>query len=337
MSIHAARPQFWLFTILLAFVALAPGWAAADDDDRRRLRRPFDQMVVFGTSLSDPGNAFALTGCNLTPPGFGMEPQDLLIPDCPYAKGGNHFSNGPTWIEDLGRALGLARSVRPAFASSHFNASNYAVGGARARAVGSFHLAVQVDAFLADVRGRASADDLHVIEMGGNDVRDALALGGDPTVIGAAIGSIAQHIQILHAAGARKFLVWNAPNIALTPAVRAVAAASPGIPVLAAAEQLSLAFKLNLDAALSGLAALPGIEIVRFDAFTEVNRIVADPAKFGLQDVTTACIQPNVPPFQCRRPDRHLFWDGSHPTRAAHAITALLAGEALFSGLLLDD
>ena len=333
MTVHAVRAKFWLFSLLFASALLASGWADADD----RRFRPFDRIVVFGTSLSDPGNAFALTNCNLTPPDFGMEPQDLLIPECPYAKGGNHFSNGPTWIEDLGRALGLARSVRPAFASSSFNASNYAVGGARARAVGSFHLAVQVDAFLADVRGRASSDDLYVIEMGGNDVRDALALGGDATVIGAAIVSVAQHIQVLHAAGARKFLVWNAPNIALTPAVRAVAAASPGIPVLAAAEQLSLAFKLNLDAALSGLAALPGIEIVRFDAFTEVNGIVADPAKFGLQDVTTACIQPNVPPFQCRRPDRHLFWDGIHPTRAAHAITAVLAGKALLSGLLLDD
>jgi phospholipase/lecithinase/hemolysin len=335
MRAHAARAKFRLFSILLAVAAFAPGWAAADDGHGSR--RPFERIVAFGTSLSDPGNAFALTECKLTPPDFGMEPQDLLIPDCPYAKGGNHFSNGPTWIEDLARPLGLARSVRPAFAESHFHASNYAVGGARARAVGSFPLAAQVDAFLADVRGRAPADALYVVEMGGNDVRDALALGGDPAVIGAAIASIAQHIQILYGAGARKFLVWNVPNIALTPAVRAVAAASPGVPVLAAAEQLSLGFKVNLDAALSGLAALPDIQIVRFDAFTEITGIVAQPAKFGLRDVTTACIQPNVPPFQCRQPDRHLFWDGIHPTRAAHGITAVLAGKALFGQLLIDD
>lgn len=327
MNVHAMRAGLWLFSIWVAFIALAPGRAAADG------LRPFERIVAFGTSLSDPGNAFALTGCNLTPPDFGMEPQDLLIPECPYAKGGNHFSNGPTWIEDLGRALGAGRSVRPAFAESHSHASNYAVGGARARAVGSFHLAVQVDAFLADVRGRAPAGALYVIEMGGNDVRDALALGGDATVIGAAIGSIAQHIQILHAAGARKFLVWNAPNIALTPAVRAVAAASPGIPVLAAAEQLSLAFKLNLDGALAGLSALPGIEIVRFDAFTEINNIVANPGVFGLTDATTACLQPNIPPFRCHRPDRHLFWDGIHPTRAAHAITAALVFKGLAGAL----
>jgi outer membrane lipase/esterase len=337
MSVHAARAKFWLFSILLAVVALAPDWACAGD--RLGLHRPFDAIVVFGDSLSDPGNAFALTGENLSPPTYGMDtPEELLtlVPARPYAKGGNHFSNGPTWIEDLGRAIGHAASVRPAFAMNS-RGTNYAVGGATARVDGSFHLAVQVDAYLADVRGRASPDALHVVALGGNDVRDALRLGGDPTVIAAAIGSIAEHIQMLHAAGARKFLVWNAPNIALTPAVRAVAAASPGVPVLAAAEQLSLAFKQNLDATLAALSALPGIEIVPFDAFTELNQIAAQPAKFGLQDVTTACIQPNVPPFHCRRPDRHLFWDGIHPTRAAHAITAVLVGKALLSGLLLDD
>ena len=335
MKVHAARAKLWLVSILLGLVAFAPGWAAADG-----FRRPFDRIVVFGDSLSDPGNAFALTGEHLTPPSYGMTtPEDLLtlIPDFPYARGGNHFSNGPTWIEDLGRAIGLAASVRPAFAAGHGNATNYAVGGARARPVGAFHLAVQVDAFLADVRGRASSESLHVIEFGGNDVRDALALGGDPTVIAAAIGSIAAHIQILYSAGARKFLVWNSPNIAVTPAVRAIAAANPGVPVLAAATGLSVGFKENLDIALAGLrAALPGIEIVRFDAFTEINRIVANPAAFGLSDVTTACIKPNVPPFQCRNPDRHLFWDGIHPTRAGHAITALLVGKTLLVELLGD-
>ena len=336
MLVHAARAKFWLFSILLAFVALAPGWSAADD--RRGLHRPFDGIVVFGDSLSDPGNAFALTGQHLTPPSYGMDtPAELLtlIPDAPYAKGGNHFSNGPTWIEDVGKAIGLGASVGPAFAPGHPNATNYAVGGARARPVGSFHLDVQVGAFLADFPRGAPADTLFVVALGGNDVRDALQFA-DPTIIGAAIGSIANHIGILYGAGARKFLVWNSPNIAVTPAVRAVAAVTPGVDVLGAATALSFGFRQGLDATLAGLSAtLPGIEIVRFDAFTEINNIVANPAKFGLNDVTTACITPNVPPFQCRQPDRHLFWDGIHPTRAGHAIAAVRVGEALL--VLLDD
>jgi phospholipase/lecithinase/hemolysin len=332
MNVHSARAKSWLASILLAFVAFAPAWAAADG-----LRRPFDRIVVFGDSLSDPGNAFALTGQHLTPPTFGMTtPEALLtlVPDAPYAKGGNHFSNGPTWIEDLGGAIGLGASVGPAFAPGHPNASNYAVGGARARPVGDFHLAVQVNEFLGDVRGHAPSGSLYVIALGGNDVRDALQMA-DPSVVGAAIGSIAQHIQILYGAGARNFLVWNSPNIAVTPAVRAVAAVTPGVDVLGAATALSFGFRQGLDAALTHLrAALPGIDIVRFDAFTEINNIVANPARFGLNDVTTACITPNVPPFQCRQPDRHLFWDGIHPTRAGHAIAAVLVGKALVVELL---
>jgi phospholipase/lecithinase/hemolysin len=333
MSVHAARAKFRLFSILLAFIALTPAWASAAD----RLHRPFDRIVVFGDSLSDPGNAFALTGEHLTPPSYGMDtPAELLtlIPDAPYAKGGHHFSNGPTWIEDLGKSIGLGASVGPAFAPGHANATNYAVGGARARAVGSFHLAVQVGAFLADFPRGAPADALYVVALGGNDVRDALQ-SGNPAIIGDATGSIVENINDLHGAGARKFLVWNSPNIAVTPAVRAIAAVTPGVDVLGAAAGLSLAFKVNLDIALAGLrATLPGIEIMRFDAFTEINNIVANPAKFGLDDVATACITPNVPPFQCRRPDRHLFWDGIHPTRAGHAIAAVLVGKALAGSLV---
>src|SRR4051794_7489011 len=158
MSMHSVRAKSRLVSILLAFVALAPAWAAADGS-----RRPFDQIVVFGDSLSDPGNAFALTGEQLTPPSYGMDtPEELLtlVPSAPYAKGSHHFSNGPTWIEDLGKAIGLGASVGPAFAPGHPNASNYAVGGARARPVGDFHLAVQVNEFLGDVRGHAPSGAL---------------------------------------------------------------------------------------------------------------------------------------------------------------------------------
>ena len=129
--------------------------------------------------------------------------------------------------------------------------------------------------------------------------------------------------------------MWNSPNIAVTPAVRAVAAVTPGVDVLGAATALSFGFRQGLDATLAQLrAALPGIDIVRFDAFTEISNIIANPARFGLNDVTTACIKPNVPPFQCQQPDRHLFWDGIHPTRAGHAIAAVLVGKALVVELL---
>ncbi len=63
----------------------------------------YSRIVAFGDSLADPGNAFTLLQISAVPP---FEP----IPSAPYARGGHHFSNGATWVEQLGGTLGLLRS-----------------------------------------------------------------------------------------------------------------------------------------------------------------------------------------------------------------------------------
>ena len=281
---------------------------------------------MFGTSLSDSGNAFALRGGNSVPPDYSVDP--FLIPVAPYAKGGHHFSNGATWVEQFARPLGLAGSTRPALASSG-KGTNYAVASARAYDDGiNFNLSDQVDRFLQDFPAGAPSSALYVIEMGGNDLRDALVVasgGGNPAIIiGAALNAIAQNIQRLYLAGARDFLVWSAPDIGLTPAVRSI----PGGP--AGGGQLTAHFNANLDAIVGQLSeGLPGIHFTRLDVYAKLNSLVAQPQLFGLRNVTNACITPNNPPFACRHPDEFLFWDGIHPTKAAHAIIAKEAAEAL--------
>src|SRR5204863_1963226 len=162
-------------------------------------------IVVFGTSLSDPGNAFALVGDQSTPPDFMLNP--LLIPSAPYAKGGHHFSNGATWVEQFARSLGLGDSVQAALATTDPQVTNYAVGAARAYDDGiNFNLTRQVDTFLQRSGGAASPQSLYVIEMGSNDIRDAFqvyaSLGDGGPILTAALGSIAANIRKLHAAGA---------------------------------------------------------------------------------------------------------------------------------------
>lgn len=288
-------------------------------------QEPLSQIVIFGDSLSDTGNAFALQRIRNTPPAYSVD--RLLVPDDAYARGGHHFTNGATWAEDLARPLDLATDVGPAFRDANQFATNYAVGGARAANDGeNVDLSAQVQDFLEDFGNRAPANALYVIEIGGNDVRDALAAlltGQDPApVIGAGVASVGANIGALYASGARRFLIWNVANIGLTPAVRALDANfGPGI--AGAADALAQGFNANLGGALATLQqTLPGIEILEFDLYGEFNAIVANPAIFGLTDVVDACIAPNVPPFACTNADQYVFWDGIHPTKVVHAIIA---------------
>ena len=76
------------------------------------LGQPAEKLVVFGTSLSDSGNAFALVGGTNTPPDYLNDA--LLIPTAPYTRGGHHFTNGPTWIEQLARTLKAGVNAEPA-------------------------------------------------------------------------------------------------------------------------------------------------------------------------------------------------------------------------------
>jgi phospholipase/lecithinase/hemolysin len=302
----------WKVMILSILLLALPSWARAE--------AALSSIVVFGTSLSDPGNAFALTGAECTPPYKSLDMQ--LVPPAPYAKGGHHFSNGRTWIEQLAQSLGFSAYANPAFKDRSAKAANYAIGGARARAgSGSVSLYDEVGAFLYDAGGAAPSDALYVIEFGGNDIRDALLsaiVSGNPgTILPDAVGAIQDNIQSLYAAGARNFFVWNAPNIRMAPAIQMLPPQ-----VGAVAEMLSGNFNVGLSSLLNGLASLPGIKIMSFDANGVLGSLVNNPESFGLSSVDKACITPNAPPYECKNPDEFLFWDGIHPTRAIHAILA---------------
>ncbi len=288
------------------------------------LAGPPQRFVVFGDSLSDPGNAFVLTGDIAVPP-FS------LIPNAPYARGGLHFSDGATWVEQLSVFDDAIPSAGPALLHPVLF-SNYAVGGARARTRTPpeefFDLSRQVGQFADDFGPQAPADALYIVFVGGNDVRDALlALDPlDPTfatsfgIIDAAVDAIGANLLALHAAGAQSFLVANAPNLGLAPAVHLLG------PV---ATFLAAQFNTELEAKLQE-PEFTGLNIVPLNVFGILSEVVAAPEAFGLTNVTQPCIAVDTKthPF-CSNPSAFLFWDGIHPTVAGHRILAERARAAL--------
>jgi outer membrane lipase/esterase len=285
---------------------------------------PPSQVIVFGDSVSDPGNGFSFVKRSSTPPDYMLNP--LFIPSAPYAIGGHHLTNGSTWIEQLAGALDAERSVLPAFVGTNPYAMNFAIGTARARDDGSNpSLSFEVGAFLQKTGGVVSADALYVIQIGGNDVRDAIATG-DPVeglaILQAAATAIGNNISLLYSLGARHFLVWNVPDAGFTPAARLSG-------TQAAATLATSTFNALLAAELSPLF-LSGVDIIPFDANALITAIVNNPGLYGLTNVTDPCVTPNVPPFTCQAPDEYLFWDGIHATATVHTLVsqavALLLG-----------
>ncbi len=280
--------------------------------------RDFSALYVFGDSLSDPGNTYALRGEITTAP---YEP----IPEFPYDS--RRFSNGKTWVEVLARETRNFRGARPAYLRPWFG--NYAVAGARTSGTNDLKptFGDQVGDYLENVGGAADPDALYVVQFGGNDIRDALEAGltgGDPSaVLTEALGALAHNIGVLSQAGARKFLVANAPNLGRVPVIAALGAQAP-------AEQLSIGYNMGLDGILAQLAA-GGLEIYRLDLFSFVDAATQMPLGFGFGDAMTPCLQVFTPPATgvCDDPDQRLFWDGLHPTRAGHRLVGTIAINAL--------
>jgi len=167
----------FLTGILISSLVFA-GTAAAQTE--------FDRFVVLGKSLSDTGNIFVLDPEVNVPPGYDLD--GLLVPGSPYARGGLNMTNGALWITQLARQARLPASVMPATRSENPHAANYATDGTRAWPhPGEVIFSGQVDNFLQDVDGTISPLALITVEVGSNDVRDALGValltlqqGGDP-------------------------------------------------------------------------------------------------------------------------------------------------------------
>jgi outer membrane lipase/esterase len=267
----------------------------------------YSSLVVFGDSLSDSGNnaAAGLFDPNQVITGNTYVPTNTYAPMT--------YSNGPVWASDAASQLGVP--LQPSLAGG----TNFAFGGATTGTPGPgpggfpFSLLVQAGQYLTATHNVASPNALYVVEGGGNDARAALAaIAGCPACLGPTVASTAASfaanvgtiVDELKLAGAQHIIVWDTPNLGLAPAVAAAGASALGT-FLAASMNAALALRLA------------GEGVSTFDIFGLGSSFTQNPGAFGFTNVTDACGA--VAGANC---NTYEFWDGIHPTAAAHMVIA---------------
>ena len=275
------------------------------------LAGPYSKLYVFGDSLSDIGNVASAS--------FGIYPGKYYW--------NNRFSNGPVWVESLDVGLGLPPLVR----STTSGGTDFAYGGAQTSGTGGLDgifikdVDEQINQFLPKSTSTADPNALYVVFAGANDL-----INGQ-TNVSVPVNNLSQDLSRLATAGARQFLVPNLPLLGYTPKFNG----NPS--TFTSYNTLSTQFNTSLDAMLDNLEANNSSLIIhRLDVATLFSQAIADPATFGLTNVTdsaapglvagdssynTSLIVPN--------PNQYLFWDDLHPTQTVHAELAQYALEQL--------
>jgi phospholipase/lecithinase/hemolysin len=246
---------------------------------------PFSELVVFGDSLSDTGNA------NLGFLGGGV----AAVP--PYFDG--NFTNGPVWVEVLADRLGL-----PAPEPSLAGGTNYAWGGAETGPGLSFfgtpNVGMQINSFVAD-RGRFHGDELIVVAAGSNDFT-----WQPPWGVGHAVKNLRAHIADLAAIGGTTFLIANSPAAGHLPTQ---------FNKLLDRELARLDDRLKVTILPFDMASVEAAMRQNPADFGLTN--LTDPACPGCGIGIPA---PDAADTIVPNPDEYFFWDDIHRTRVVHRV-----------------
>jgi phospholipase/lecithinase/hemolysin len=273
------------------------------------------RLVVFGDSLSDDGNTFAVAG----------------VPGMPYFDG--RYSNGPNWVDYF---PGIANHFNVDIAlptpwlkdptSSDDNATDFAVGGSTSGDSNVLNGAFpkfpdQIMAYPEHLGSNSPADDLCVIWIGAND----FAAGIKPPET---VANIKGAIENLSTFGAKNFVVVTIPDLALTPQVKALGGAT-----ILAATQFVVAANVLLAVELPRFAFAHQISIDLIDINAIFIPLVLSPGRFGFTNSSGEAYNLMLPPSSSNPvpdPNDYVFWDGFHPTTNVHKIAAALIFDKIF-------
>lgn len=326
-------------------------------------------IATIGDSLSDTGNLSGAFNPGYPPAalyysdaasmsGTGIVPEDAF----------RRFSNGPVWIERFEDLIGGTPEYNAWFRQQYqqsfgntvdgawslpdgsvgtvdssdpyyaWSGANAAVGGAQTAGTlfggrslteqGQFHAdflingipAISWPTFTTDQRDRT----LYVVQGGGNDFFDITGPSDIPVVLQGAVDALGSIITDLADAGASHFLVPNLPGyIVADDWVTATPADVRG---------LSQAFNGLLAGELADLRTNLSVEIVEVDWFALFDRVAADPAAYGLANVTDPCLDLSAGlGFEglCADPTQNMMYDALHPNSVMHQLMADAAYDAI--------
>lgn len=272
----------------------------------------YDEMVVFGDSLSDTGNLASIGVVDLSSPIFYQN---------------SRLSNGPVAVEHLAKLLGLKAS-----ASMHLvggtSGTNYAVSGATAAPSEDrpgFDLQSQVNSYLQQTGGEAFKNTLYVVFIGGNDVREASRLNRKNAAVSMhrAVESIGRQVRVLLRAGAKKVMVVNVADIGRTPEIRQLSQHRGNWRLSRVASQYTRRFNAKLAKTIKRIEWAAGTDLVLFDLYSYSLKLADNAAAYGYKVTIEACISLQTQTFNpaCeagKNFHQFLFFDELHPTARTH-------------------
>ncbi|WP_028466913.1 autotransporter domain-containing protein [Nisaea denitrificans] len=338
MAQKTSRARF-AATICSATLCFA---AAASADDR---------YIFLGDSLVDNQNSFIATGL--------ITPTNVIPRTPPYYQG--RFSNGPNWTDRLAPTQLYYMDYyfsNPDCATT--NASNglaslcgsttnpgaqdgvslsFAFGGAKAgtedlpsAAPGLLSVFDDLTAYNTSGVVANTSGATFAILTGGNDYTNYV-IGANPGVseqgiVDQTLGNIQTGIERASTLGARRVIVLNLFDLDRVPTLVTDFTADQ----LAQSGRLSASHNAGMPTMLQTARTNTGLEIVLVDLDALYDDIDAQPSLYGFTNTTGSCITNNVANGQC--PDAAsenatLYWDGQHPTTAAHGYIAELVTATL--------
>jgi phospholipase/lecithinase/hemolysin len=310
----------------------------------------YNQLIVFGDSLSDTGNVLAKT----TSYSYITTPR----PTTPWYQPGQ-FTDGTAvtgsnqtkfqviateysldWDQRLAQLLGIST-----FTPSSSGGTNYATGGAET-GTGNFsglsfpNMGQQVSNYIAS-KPSPTPQTLFALWGGGNDLIDACeAKNATAASVAAAetsaVENVSSEIAQLSNAFPGKAINFIWPNV---PPLQATPKAQSFSPIIQTAlATASYDFQQDEDFTTLELEdVFPNDHIYNLDVYGMFQDVLSNPDFYGFTNTTQSIITatsfsgtsfsatPNFP-NQTVNPDQFLFWDQLHPTSAVHN----MIGEAAF-------